>query len=308
MSHRDGDDAQDPDADTIVDPFEPPPGRLSLPHEELEGAVLGDRYSTTRRIGTGGMAAVYAGVDTETGRRIAVKVLNPTLCRDRVACLRFDREARALAALSHPNVVELLDVDVTWTPPFIVMELLDGMTLTAALRRGPFAIELAVDVVGQVLAGVSAAHDLGMVHRDLKPGNVMIVDRGGRSHAKILDFGVATILTDAQQVRLTASNATIGTPSFMAPEQIKGGKADPRSDVHAIGALLFSLLTGKKPFEGDIVDLMRQVVFEEAPSVRVRRPECPPALDAVVGRAMSKEPDARFQSAHAMAAALRAAV
>jgi serine/threonine-protein kinase len=253
-------------------------------------------------IGSGGMGHVYRGRDLILDRVVAVKVLPAELARDAGAVRRFGREARAVARLSHPGIVTVFDAGVADGAPFIVMEFVEGRTLAEVLRHeGRLTPSRAAAIVAAIADALADAHASGVVHRDIKPGNVMLVAGG---EVRVMDFGIALPL-DADA---TVTRAALGTPSYASPEQASGEPTDARSDVYALGAVLYELLTGGPPFQSDSalgVLAMHQGTVPDRPSSHA--PGIPPALDGVVATALAKRPEDRYPSASAMAGALRRA-
>jgi hypothetical protein len=274
--------------------------------DPLIGAILGDTYEISRRLGEGGMGRVYEGRHVRLGRRFAVKVMHQMFATDRDALARFRREATSAAAIMSPHVAEIVDVNATREgQPYLVYELLEGEDLGSLLERdGTLTIGRATRIARQVARGLAAAHAAGVVHRDLKPENVMLV-RGadGGDHAKVLDFGIAKV---AQDEKLTRTGAVLGTPAYMAPEQARGGTAiDQRCDVYALGAMLYRALTGRPAFSGeDAGRTLTSVIWDEPTRPKTLRKDLPDALEVVIQRAMSKDPDARFASMKELDAAL----
>ena len=263
-----------------------------------------------RHIASGGFGDVYEVEHTQTRRLGALKLLRSEFSSDRDAVLRFEREASLLRSLSLPGVATLYDVgEVAGEEPFLVMELLEGESLSARLRRhGRMAPERAVDVVEAVAAVLDAAHAAGVVHRDVKASNVFLAkDPTGRERIVLLDFGLGKLLGDGGP-DLTRSRQIVGTPASMAPEQVLGGPIDARTDVYALGALAFALLTGRPPFEHESSLVLCQLhLHARVPSVSAVAP-VPSSLDSVVARAMSKTADHRHPGCRSFAAALREAV
>jgi len=250
--------------------------------------LLCDRYELGDVIGRGGMADVHAGVDTKLQRDVAIKLLRPGSVAADDLEERFEDEARVAAGLQHPNVVAVFDTGVTDDGrPFIVMERLPGATLGDRMRTGVLDDDTATRIAIEVLAAIGAAHAAGIVHRDIKPGNILLTDDG---HAKIADFGIARE-SDALVVDATTTNVLTGTPAYIAPERFAGRPATGRSDLWALGVLLYEALTGSKPAAG------------VRPLCTVR-PDVAPALAAAVDKAMSTDPDHRFATAAEMAAAI----
>jgi eukaryotic-like serine/threonine-protein kinase len=263
-------------------------------------SLLVDRYELGETLGTGGMSTVVAGHDQVLDRPVAIKLLGQYQQPD--ARARLLREARAAARLHHPNVVAVYDTGEHDGRPFIVMELVRGRTLADELRaRGPLEIEEAVGLALGILDGLAVAHTAGIVHRDVKPGNVLLPDAGG---AKLSDFGIAKALEDAT-AGLTATGTVLGTPNYLAPELISGGTAGPGSDVYSVGCVLFELLTGQPPYTGESsVAIAYAHVHQPVPEVTDLRPEVPRDLATVVTTAMAKDPGERYPDAAAMRAAL----
>ena len=263
------------------------------------GARLG-RYEVVALLGSGGMGEVYRARDPQLGRDVGVKILRRRgeITRDKLD--RFEREARAVGALHHPNILAVYDIGVADGTPYVVSELLEGETLRARLARGPLSMDEAAGVARQIVSGLSAAHDKGIIHRDLKPENLFITSEG---IVKILDFGLAkqTMGGADSAVDLTERGLVMGTAGYMAPEQVSGDKADARSDLFAFGAVLYEMLTGQRAFTGDsVVDTMDAVLTADPAAVD----SLPPAFGTIVQRCLAKDPARRFASAHDVDAAL----
>jgi serine/threonine protein kinase len=271
------------------------------------GTVLQGGYRVGRKLGQGGMGSVYEAVQESLGRRVALKVLNPVLARDERHLERFRREALASAALGHPNIVQVTDIQRSPDVAFYVMEFLDGEPLHRILRReGRLSANRSAALVSQVCAALEAAHRAGIVHRDLKPANVFVTPiAGGVELAKLLDFGIAKLREAPGMKRLTATGAVVGTPHYLSPEQARGEDVDLRADIFAAGVLLYLLLTGALPFyHDDIAEMFRRLARDPPPPIRDRAPEAPDGLLAVVDKALAKRPEQRYQTAAEMAAAL----
>ncbi|RJK96859.1 Stk1 family PASTA domain-containing Ser/Thr kinase [Vallicoccus soli] len=262
--------------------------------DPLVGRVLDGRYRVVARIARGGMATVYEALDTRLDRPVAVKVMHPALAADEEAVARFIREARASARLSDPGVVAVFDQGTDGDEVFLVMEHVEGRTLRALLReRGRLGPGEALDLLERVLAALAAAHRAGIVHRDVKPENVLLADDG---RVKVADFGLARAATSSH-----TGGALVGTVSYLAPELVERGVADARSDVYSAGVVLFELLTGGKPFTGDsAVQVAYRHVHDDVPPPSSRVPGLDPALDRIVARATSRDPDGRPADAGAM--------
>ncbi|MGW8380658.1 protein kinase [Streptomyces sp. ODS28] len=258
------------------------------------------RYTVGELIGEGGMAAVYEAYDTALKRTVAVKMMSTELVAHAAHRTRFRREAEAAAAFQHPHVVAVHDVGEE-PVPYIVMERLYGQTLDHWLRQGPLRPEAALACTSEVLDALHASHARGMVHRDIKPANVMVDNSG----VKVTDFGIARALYDAAaENRLTQTGQAVGTPHYMSPEQFEGrGALDGRSDLYSVGAMLYELLTGAPPFDGDSVfQIGYKHVTMAPPSLARTGARVHPALDALIARALAKDPDERFPDAAAMRA------
>jgi serine/threonine-protein kinase len=267
--------------------------------------LLSERYQLGDTLGYGGMSEVHRGMDTRLGRDVAIKVLRADLARDPQFQLRFRREAQNAAALNHPAIVAVYDTGETQTEfgplPYIVMEFVDGQTLREIVKTtGPLSQQRVIEVMADVCAALDFSHRHNIIHRDVKPANVMITRNGA---VKVMDFGIARALGEGQNVTQTA--AVIGTAQYLSPEQARGEQVDARSDVYAAGCVLFELLTGEPPFTGDTpVAVAYQHVREDPRRPSDVNPQIPPALDAVVLKALSKNPANRYQSAAEMRADL----
>lgn len=271
--------------------------------DALLGAGVGP-YRIARLLGVGGMGRVYKGVQPQIGSRVAIKVLSRE-CTDRKDLVdRFFSEARAVNLIRHENIVNVLDLSMLPDGrPYIVMEFLDGAPLAELVGRlGPMPLGGAARLAVEVLDALAAAHAKGIVHRDLKPDNVFITPAG---RAKVLDFGIAKLLPELGG-SFTQTGSLLGTPHYMSPEQAAGKQVDARTDLYAMGVILFECATGHKPFYGDsMFDLLRKHVEMPPPSPRQLRPDLPPAYEAVILTALAKDPAQRFASAGAMTAALQ---
>ncbi|HEV2489345.1 MAG TPA: serine/threonine-protein kinase [Candidatus Acidoferrales bacterium] len=274
------------------------------------GTKLGP-YEIVAAIGAGGMGEVYRARDTRLGRDIAIKILPQHLADTPEVRQRFEREARAVSSLNHPHICTLHDIGHQDGTDFLVMEYLEGETLAKRLERGPQPTAELLRVVIEIADALEKAHRQGVIHRDLKPGNIMLT-KGG---AKLLDFGLAkaTGLAAAPPSSsltlslhnphatepVTAKGTIVGTFQYMAPEQVEGKEADARSDIFAFGAVLFEIATGKRAFEGKSqASVIAAILEREPPPISQLQPMSPPALDRVVKICLSKDPDERFQTAH----------
>ncbi len=300
-------------------PLEDAPGfRDGIPvdlAEDLEGKRLADRFDVGEIVATGGMGTVYRATQLGLGRAVALKVLRQHSAWDRDTVQRFHREAKTMSLLVHPNTVRVIDFGET--PEgllFLAMEYLEGRTLSQAIRDRELGVQDAVDITAQILSSLKEAHDKGVIHRDLKPDNIFLTEDPASDEplVKVLDFGIAKIVggdisVDALE---TQAGTVFGTPKYMSPEQAQGHELDGRSDLYAVGALLYAMLTGSPPFDDpDAVVVMAQHIRKMPVSPRQRVPSAPipPALDRVVMKALAKSPEDRFRDAGAFLEALNAA-
>jgi serine/threonine-protein kinase len=273
-------------------------------------------YEIRSSLGAGGMGEVYRAHDPRLGREVALKILPPGVAArpDRLA--RFEREARAVAALSHPNIVTIHSIEEADGLRFLTMELVEGESLDRLLARGPLSVERVFAIALPLSEALVAAHGKGIVHRDLKPGNVMTTPDG---RVKVLDFGLAKLAAPAEDPRpdaatrtagapLTMAGQVMGTVPYMAPEQLRGVDVDERADLFAFGVILYELLAGRRPFDGgSSPDLISAILRDEPPPIRAARPDAPALLERIVGRCLEKEPGARFPSASELRDELRLA-
>jgi serine/threonine protein kinase len=272
------------------------------------GDALGN-YRLVAQLGSGSMGVVFLAEHQRIERRVAIKVLVPELVRDQHALQRFFNEARATSRTRHPGIVEVFDCDVDAAGrAYMVMEHLEGDTLAERLRRaGKLQWPAACLIARRVADALAAVHDKGIVHRDLKPDNIFLVGNGREPTAavKVLDFGVAKLLTSDAVARLTARGTVLGTPEYMSPEQCAGTEVDHRADIYALGCILFDMLTGEPPF---VTSNVRQMViahrFQPAPSLAARCRDAPEWLGQLLARMLAKEQDRRPASMHEVSTAL----
>ena len=253
--------------------------------ESGTGPLLRNRYRLGRVLGRGGMCIVYQAWDTKLQRDVAIKRLEPPLNQDPRTRARFDREGRALARLSHPNVVTLIDRGSTETDDYLVFEYVEGRSLKEMVKENPLDVAEAGRILGQVAEGLAAAHQAGIVHRDVKPQNILI-DRQG--HAKITDFGIAT---GADWTRVTKAGSIIGSARYMSPEQVRSKPVDARSDIYSLGVVMYEMLAGHPPFDGaNMPEIARQHLNSPPPPLSEIRSDLPPGLEKIVMRCLEKLP------------------
>lgn len=255
------------------------------------GQVLAARYELRKAIGRGGMGEVWVGYDRVLIREVALKLLDVRAAGDDRAAERFHREATAAAALSHPHVVAIYDAGVEDGLAFLVMELLSGPTVADLVQeRGPLPVDLALDLARQAAAGLGAVHRVGVVHRDVKPSNLMLDEHG---RMKVVDFGIAR-LAEATTPQVTTTGSVVGSAAFLSPEQARGEPATAASDHYALGCTLMAMLTGQPPFSAEHpVALLRSHLDDPPPRARDRRPDVPPGVDELVDNLLAKDPRRR---------------
>jgi serine/threonine protein kinase len=259
------------------------------------------KYQIIDKLGEGAMGVVYRAMDPVLNRHVAIKIMSEGLAQDAVLRERFLREAQAAGSLQHPNLVTIYDFGEIDGHLFIAMEFIKGVDLEQLLKSGPpLPLSAKLDIVIDVLNGLAYAHRRGVIHRDIKPANIRVDEDG---HARIMDFGVAHLGTS----NLTTTGVMVGTPNYMAPEQISGDPITPSVDLFSVGAMLYELLTNAKPFQGDTLhNVLYKIVTDEPPDVSSLNPECTPELTAAVNKALAKTPVLRWKSAADMANALMA--
>jgi serine/threonine-protein kinase len=285
------------------------------PVSELEariGTVIAQRYKLLRLLGEGGMAAAYLADDVVTGKRVALKLLKSEHATDPLVLARFDREAKAMTMLRHEHIVPAIGFGRTPEGDMcLVMEYVEGETLRSALKRiKPFPPHAAVDVAGQIAAGLACAHATGIVHRDFKPENVMLSWLpDNRAWVKILDFGMARLLVGGSGTPLTRKGAVFGTPEYMPPEQGMGQPVDARADQYAFGVIVFEMIAGQRPFKAkSALEMVQMQIRTAPPSLTTLVPGLPATAAAVVERMLAKKPDDRFPDVLAAATALAEAL
>lgn len=261
--------------------------------------MISDRYELGELVGSGGMGEVYAARDLKLDRAVALKFLRPDMAAQPDIRSRFEAEARAAGRLSHPNVVGVFDTDEDEGRPFIVMELLSGRTLADESAAGPATEERVREIARQMLSALGASHAEGVLHRDLKPGNVLLAQDGT---VKVGDFGVAKM---AEGMHLTQAGILLGTPAYLAPERVAGEPASQATDLYSVGVILYELLAGRKPFDADTpLGMMRAIQEDPVPPLAELRPDVDPGLSRIIEKAMSKDPATRYASAEQMLADL----
>ncbi len=272
------------------------------------GTTLEGRYRIVERLAAGGMGVVYKGELVAIGKPVAIKFLHDALTLIPDVVKRFQREATAMSKLAHPNLVSVLDSGLADGVPYLVMDFVSGKSLAEVLAGGPLAATRAAGIARQILAGVRHAHTSHVVHRDLKPDNILMLDGVEGDFVKILDFGLAKVLRgeDSAASQLTNTGFALGTPGYMSPEQARGTEADERSDLYAVGVILYHMVTGRKPFIADSPLAVLRMHMDDAPTPPTQLASrcCSPELERVILRAMAKEPGARWQTASDMAQAL----
>jgi len=269
-------------------------------------------YRVGSKLGAGGMGVVYEAEDTRLGRRVALKFLPPELAQDTATLQRFQREARAASALNHPNICTVHAIEEHESQHFIVMELLEGQSLSAMIAAGPLETGILLDMAIQIADALESAHGKGIVHRDLKPANIFINSRG---QAKILDFGLAKIgtgrpasddtgmVTMAREADLTKAGSTMGTVSYMSPEQARGQLTDARTDIFSLGAVIYQMATGDRPFPGETSAIIFEAILNREPAAASQvNPRVPADLNRIIGRALEKDRSLRYQTANDMKA------
>lgn len=263
-----------------------------------QGRLIQDRYELTSEIGSGGMARVWRARDTRLNRDVAVKFLDPNLCEDPEFLVRFFSEAQGVAKISHPGVVSVLDFGEDEGRPYLVMEYVEGGSV-ADLTGEALTIERALEIVAQAAEGAGAAHAAGLIHRDIKPANLLL---DGSGSTKVADFGISASRTGE---KLTATGTAIGSPHYISPEQVAGAPATPASDVYSLGVVLYELLTGRRPFEGDNITAIAIAHVDKEPQPpSTHNAEIGPVVDGLVMRCLTKDPNDRFPNGEILAKAV----
>jgi serine/threonine-protein kinase len=268
--------------------------------------VFGNRYEIGEMIGTGGMADVYIGEDQRLSRKVAVKVLRSDLARDPSFVARFRKEALAAAGLNHPGIVAVYDSGEEGANSYIVMELVNGHTLREEIAKStPLTVDRSLEIIEGVLTALSYSHSNGIIHRDIKPGNIMLTDSGD---VKVMDFGIARAMDDIGAT-MTSTWNVVGTAQYLSPEQATGESADLRSDIYSVGCLLYELVAGQPPFTGDTpVAIAYQHVSSDFPLPSAINPNLDANIDKIITVALAKNPEDRYQSADLMLADIRRAM
>jgi len=277
--------------------------------DPLIGQTLDGRYRIERLLGEGGMGMVYKAVHTTLGKPLAIKVLRPEVSKNEEILQRFRQEAQSASQIGNPHIIDISDFG---TLPdgstYFVMEYLAGKSLTVALFESKFSTTRTIHVIKQLAGALGAAHEIGIVHRDLKPDNVQLIERGGqKDFVKVLDFGIAKV--GGSTSKLTQAGQVFGTPHYMSPEQCAGANVDQRTDIYAVGVMLYEMVCGKVPFDADnLMGILTKHLYENPVAPRDLAPpaDCPPALEAIVMKCLQKKPDQRYQSMAELAADLEA--
>jgi serine/threonine protein kinase len=274
---------------------------------ERIGTVVAGQYTLLRMIGEGGMGAVFEATHSPSGRRVAVKLIKPEYASQPEVNARFVQEVHTVARIGHPNIVQMLDAGTDDDGPYLVLELLEGETLCDLIDRRPLGFREALAVVAETLDALRAAHGVGIVHRDIKPENIFLVGGERWQRVKLLDFGIAKILTEQSLGGgLTRVGTAVGTPDYMSPEQAGGGRVDPRADLWSLAAVLYECVSQTTPFDGDnYQQLISRIVVHPHTPLGERVPAAPPGLCALIDRALQKDPAQRFANAEAMLAEVR---
>jgi serine/threonine protein kinase len=272
--------------------------------DPLIGRTIGGRYRVESKIGAGGMASVYRASNDVLGRKVAIKFLAPDLASDETQRQRFLREARATNRIRHEHIVDITDYGHEGKLVYLVMELLEGEPLNHKIARGPMPPREVLELLMQVCRALARAHELEVIHRDLKPENIFLTQRDGKTHAKLLDFGLARV---NDEMRLTVAGSVFGTPEYLSPEQARGApNVGPPADLYALGVVMFEMLTTRLPFEGSTAELIVKHLRAAPPAPSQYVPSIPPEIDAVVAKLLSKDPAQRHRDAYHLLEELQA--
>jgi serine/threonine protein kinase len=281
----------------------------SLPSILVTGTLIGRKYRIEKLIGSGGMGKVYEALQIPIGRRVAIKLLHRSLAGDKQMVERFHKEAERAGSIGHDNICEITDFGITEDgAPYLVMTRLHGASLADLAERERLSTRRIVDIVCQTLSALEAAHDVNIIHRDLKPDNIFVTKMGDREDfVKLLDFGIAKVMGGGDASQFTMTGTILGTPHYMAPEIARGSRdVDQRADIYAIGVILFEVLTGRRPFEGDSYnEVMAKILMDPFPKPRDLDPSIPSALEDVILRAMARNRCERYANAREMREALQ---
>ena len=268
----------------------------------LAKGTMVSHYRIVEKIGAGGMGEVYLAEDTELDRKVALKFLPPHLCQDEDCRKRFKREAQAAAKLDHPNIVPVYEVGDFKGRPFFAMAHIEGKSLRQVIKEGKLTVEESVNLIMQICEGLHKAHESGVVHRDIKPGNILI---DNEKRVRVVDFGLATV---SGEEKLTKTGSTLGTVGYMSPEQVQGKEIDHRSDLFSVGIILYEMLTGRRPFEGDNDAAISRSITDITPEPIERyKSGTTSELQQVIGKALSKDPSLRYQHADGIISDLKRA-
>ncbi len=287
----------------------PSPERTGAARSEYIGLVLGERYRLLRPLGHGGMGSVYFAEHALLGKPLAVKVLDSRYVKEAHGAERLFREARAAAAIGHPNIIDVVDVGLTpFDDPYLVMEYLEGEDLANyGQRQAPLSCAMACAILAPILEALAAAHAKGIVHRDIKPANIFLVERPGYAPVvKLIDFGIAKTLGGTNEPQITVNGALLGTPSYMSPEQARGSSdVDERADLYAVGVVFYQLLTGHLPFDGSNYNETIYKILNDSPQLDSGITELPEDAASLIRKAICKDPAERYQSAEQMLRAVQ---
>lgn len=267
---------------------------------DLTGRKLG-KYTLEARLGAGGMAAVFRSRHPQFDKPVAIKILPPSVGQDTTFQARFEREGRTIAALNHPNIIRVYDIDESDGLFYMVMDLLPGGTLEGRIHQGQVDRRWSVETIITVAEALEYAHSRGVIHRDIKPSNILLNEE---NQPVLADFGIARLL-DPGEAQLTATGTVVGTLAYMAPEQLNGQSSDARADIYSLGVVLYQMLVGRVPFTGDTMTIISGHLTKEPPPLHEFAPDIPQAMEEVVLQALAKNPDHRFRSARVFAQALR---